>query len=68
VKFGVGILGNQPVREIVRQVQLAESLGYETAWIADTKLVCRELYVTMTSCVQSTSRIKIASGVTACLA
>jgi 5,10-methylenetetrahydromethanopterin reductase len=64
MKFGVGILGNQPVREIVRQVQLAESLGYETAWIADTQLVCRELYVTMTSCVQNTSRIKIASGVT----
>lgn len=64
MKFGVCILGNQPVSTIVRQVQLAESLGYDTAWIADSQLVCRELYVTMTACVLNTSRIRIGSGVT----
>lgn len=64
MQFGVGIFGNQPVDRIVRQVQLAESLvGYSTAWIVDSQLVCRELYVTLTACFLATSRIKIGPGV-----
>ncbi len=64
MKFDVGILANQPVPAIVRQVQLAEALGYETAWIADTHLVCRELWVTLTACALGTTRIKLGPGVT----
>jgi alkanesulfonate monooxygenase SsuD/methylene tetrahydromethanopterin reductase-like flavin-dependent oxidoreductase (luciferase family) len=43
MKFDIGILASQPLPVIVRQVQLAESLGFDTAWITDTHLVCREL-------------------------
>lgn len=64
MKFDVGILGTQPVPTIVKQVQLAESLGYDTAWIADTHLVCRELWVTLTACALATSRIRIGPGIT----
>ncbi|MBM3357317.1 MAG: LLM class flavin-dependent oxidoreductase [Betaproteobacteria bacterium] len=64
MRFGVGIFGNQPVTTIVRQVQLAEALGYDTAWIVDSQLVCRELYVTLTACVLATSRIRIGPGIT----
>ena len=64
MKFDVGILATQPVPAIVRQVQLAEALGYETAWIADSHLVCRELYVILTACALATSRIKLGPGVT----
>lgn len=64
MKFDVGILGNQPVPAIVRQVQLAEALGYDTAWITDTHLVCRELWVTLGACAQATSRIRLGPGVT----
>jgi 5,10-methylenetetrahydromethanopterin reductase len=64
VRFDVGILGNQPVPTIVRQVQLAEALGYDTAWITDTHLVCRELWVTLGACAQATSRITLGPGVT----
>ena len=64
MKFGVGIFGNQPVSTIVRQVQLAESLGYDSAWIIDSQLVCRELYVTLTACLLATSTIKLGPGVT----
>lgn len=35
MKFDVGILANQPVPMIVRQVQLAERLGFDTAWILE---------------------------------
>jgi 5,10-methylenetetrahydromethanopterin reductase len=64
MRFDVGILGNQPVPAIVRQVRLAESLGYDTAWITDTHLVCRELWVTLGACAASTTRIRLGPGVT----
>lgn len=64
MKFDVGILANQPVPAIVRQVELAERLGFDTAWITDTHLVCRELWVTLTACALATSRIRLGPGVT----
>jgi 5,10-methylenetetrahydromethanopterin reductase len=63
VKFDVGILASQPLPVLVRQVQLAESLGFDTAWIADTHLVCRELWVTLAACAAGTSRIRLGPGV-----
>ena len=50
MKFDLAILANEPLPVIVRQVQLAERLGYDTAWITDTHLVCRELWVTLAAC------------------
>src|SRR5688572_9656903 len=64
MKFDLAILANQPVPVIVRQVQLAERLGYDTAWITDTHLVCRELWVTLAACAVATSRIWLGPGVT----
>jgi 5,10-methylenetetrahydromethanopterin reductase len=64
MRFDVGILASEPVPEIVRQVQLAEALGYDTAWITDTHLVCRELWVTLAACAAATSRIRLGPGVT----
>lgn len=64
MKFDVGILNNQPVDAVVRQVRLAESLGFETAWITDSHLVCRELWVTLAACALATSRIRLGPGVT----
>jgi 5,10-methylenetetrahydromethanopterin reductase len=63
VKFDIGILGTQPVPTIVRQAQLAESLGYDTVWITDSHLVCRELWVTLTACALGTSRIRLGPGI-----
>lgn len=64
MKFDVGILGNQPVSTVVRQVQLAEALGYDTAWITDSHLVCREMWLTLAACAVATSRIRLGPGVT----
>src|SRR6185436_18391373 len=49
---------------VVRQAQLAEALGYDTVWITDSHLVCRELWVTLTACALGTTRIKLGPGVT----
>jgi 5,10-methylenetetrahydromethanopterin reductase len=64
MKFDVGILGSEPLPVIARQVELAESLGYDTAWITDTHLVCRELWVTLGACAVRTSRIRLGPGIT----
>ena len=45
-------------------MRLAESLGFDTAWITDTHLVCRELWVTLTACALATSRIRLGPGIT----
>jgi len=63
VKFDLGILASQPVPVIVDQVRLAESLGFDTAWIADTHLVCRELWVTLAACAVRTTRIRLGPGI-----
>ncbi len=60
----MGILGSQPIPTIVEQVRLAESLGYDTAWITDTHLLCRELWVTLAACALATSRIRLGPGIT----
>src|SRR5262245_55964759 len=57
-------MNNQPVPAIVRQAKLAESLGFDTAWITDSHLVCRELWVTLTACALGTSKIRLGPGVT----
>lgn len=65
MRYGVGIVSNMPVPRVVEQVRLAEDLGYESVWMIDSQLTCRELYVTLTACALATSRIKLAAGVTA---
>ena len=65
MKYGVGIVSNLPLPKVVAQVKLAEELGYESVWMIDSQLTCRELYVTLTACALATSRIKLAAGVTA---
>ena len=63
MKFDIGILASQPLPVIVEQVRLAEALGFDTAWIADTHLVCRELWVVLTACAAATSRIRLGPGI-----
>ena len=38
-------------------------LDDDTAWITDTHLVCRELWVTLTACALGTSRIRLGPGI-----
>jgi 5,10-methylenetetrahydromethanopterin reductase len=64
MKFDVGILGSEPLPAIVSQVRLAESLGYDTVWITDTHLLCRELWVTLAACAAGTRRVRLGPGIT----
>ena len=48
----------------VCHARLAEQVGFESIWLTDTQLICRELYVTLAACATATTRLGIASGVT----
>ena len=60
MKFDVAILATEPLPDVVRQVQLAERLGYDTAWITDSHLVCRELWVTLGACAATSWAASVA--------
>ncbi|MCS6783934.1 MAG: LLM class flavin-dependent oxidoreductase [Candidatus Caldarchaeum sp.] len=50
------------VREMVRYAQIAESHGFESAWIAESRLA-RDALTPMTAIATVTSRIKVGAGV-----
>ena len=62
--LGIALWGTQPIRTLVQQVQLAERLGFESVWVIDSQLICREIFVTLAACFASTMRIALAMGVT----
>lgn len=65
LKFGACIFAQKPLPEVVKSAQLAEELGFDSFWIADSQVLCRELYVTLTACALGTNTIKLGAGVTA---
>ena len=64
VSKGVGLFPTEPVEQIREYVRLAESLGYEHAWIGDSQNIWRESSVTMGAAAVGTSRIVLGTGVT----
>lgn len=64
MKFAVSVFGNQPMPRIIERVKMIESLGFDAVWFGDLQRICREVYVEMTACALSTSRITLGVGVT----
>jgi 5,10-methylenetetrahydromethanopterin reductase len=64
VSSGVGLFPTEPVQAMREYVHLAESLGYEHAWIGDSQNIWRESSVTMGAAAVGTSRIVLGTGVT----
>lgn len=63
-KLGLALWGARPMPDLVRQVQKAEALGFESVWAIDSQLICRDVFVTMAACLAATSTIILATGVT----
>ena len=61
---GLALWGTEPVRTTVSHARLAEQVGFESIWLTDTQLICRELYVTLAACATATTRLRLATGVT----
>lgn len=62
--FGVEIHPYHDVPTLMREIALAEELGYEQVWVGDSQLIWREMYVLLGAAAQATSRILLGTGVT----
>lgn len=62
-ELGIAIWGTRPVARLVEDVRRAERMGFGSAWVIDSQLLCRDVFVTMASCLSATSTIKLATGV-----
>jgi 5,10-methylenetetrahydromethanopterin reductase len=63
-KLGLAVWATEPLANIVAQVKLAEDIGFDSVWVIDSQLLCRDVFVTLAALAVNTSRIKLATGVT----
>jgi 5,10-methylenetetrahydromethanopterin reductase len=63
-RLGLAVWGAEPVQTLAANAALAEQVGFESAWIIDSQLLCREVFVSMAACLMRTSTLRVATGVT----
>jgi 5,10-methylenetetrahydromethanopterin reductase len=63
MKFGIEFVPNEPIDKIAKLVKLAESVGFEYAWITD-HYNNKNVYETLAIIANETSTIKLGPGVT----
>jgi 5,10-methylenetetrahydromethanopterin reductase len=61
-RIGIGLLGAPDVPQMVELARMAESRGFESVWIAETRLT-RDGIAPCAAIAMQTSRIKIATGI-----
>jgi len=64
MQFGLRIPACAPPQDIAEAVASAEALGFAYAWIPDSQLLWRDLWVTMAAAGARTSTIRLGSNVT----
>jgi len=64
LSFHFGFLPNKPASEVAELAALAEMLGFEGIWIADSQSLFRDAWVSLSACALRTERILLATGVT----
>lgn len=64
VRVGVRFPPAMSVAQVADEVVRAERLGFDTAWIADSQLLWRDVWVAMGIAATRTERITLASAVT----
>jgi len=63
VRFGLGMMGDTPLRAIARRAKLLEQLDYDQLWMADERLM-RNLYSCLTVAALETAQIGVGTAVT----
>ena len=61
---GLALWGTEPVARLASHARLAEELGFDSVWVIDSQLLCREVYLTLAAIAAATTRIKFGTGVT----
>lgn len=63
-RIELGLYPTRSPHENVRLGVLADRLGFDTVWVADSPVLWRELWVNMTAIAMSTKRVRVGSAVT----
>ena len=63
-KLGLALWGTEPVARLVSHAKLAEALGFDSVWVIDSQLLCREVYITLGAIAAATQKIRFGPGVT----
>lgn len=61
-RIGLGLLGAPEVPNMVARARLAEAQGFESVWVAETRLM-RDAMVPCAAILLGTQRIKVATGI-----
>src|SRR5262245_60331301 len=66
VEFGfmMGLSPREPIERFAHLAQLAESVGFDMAWMADSQLYTKDSWSALTLAAAATKTIKLGPGVT----
>ena len=62
MKFSLELLPNEPIKDILELIKLAENIGFENVWITD-HYNNRDVFEVLSIAAYETSTIKMGSGV-----
>jgi 5,10-methylenetetrahydromethanopterin reductase len=63
-RLGLALWGTEPASSLAHHAALAESIGFDSVWVIDSQLLCREVIVTLAAILMATKGIHAATGVT----
>jgi 5,10-methylenetetrahydromethanopterin reductase len=63
-RLGLALWGTEPVARLAAHARLAEELDFDSVWVIDSQLLCREVYVTLAAIALATKKIRFGPGVT----
>jgi 5,10-methylenetetrahydromethanopterin reductase len=63
-RLGLALWGTEPVSALASHAQLAESIGFDSVWVIDSQLLCREVTVSLAAILLATKHLRAATGVT----
>jgi 5,10-methylenetetrahydromethanopterin reductase len=63
-RLGLTMWGTEPVAAMVRHAALAERIGFDSVWLIDSQLLCRDVTVSLTAILSATTTLRAATGVT----
>jgi 5,10-methylenetetrahydromethanopterin reductase len=64
ITFGVDLHPIVDARTLLGEAQLADRLGYDIVWVADSQLIWREAYSLLGAIAATTERVQLGTGVT----